>query len=96
MKNNYDNFPNIKQDEKDNIKMNGVIKYKLKQTRKHRNDIKELGAKNLILKILLIVLLSILLLFNSLKFGLSLTKEIKKKQNIIPIEIKKNYYNRIL
>ena len=70
MKNNFNNFPNIKHDEKDNKKING-------------------GVKNLILKILLIVLLSILLSFNSLKFGLSLTKEIKKKQNIIPIETEK-------
>jgi hypothetical protein len=61
---------------------------------KHFEEIKEFNLKNLIIKILLIILSIILLSifklsFNSLKFDLSLTKEIKKKyQNILPIQKK--------
>ena len=75
--------------------MNDVIENHLKQIRKQCKEIKELKVKNLIIKILLIILFIIFLdilfsifkfSFNSLKFGL--TKEIKKYQNIIPIETK--------
>ena len=86
MKNNNDNFPNIKQNDKDYVKMNDFIKYKLKQNRKHKKNKKKLKIKNLKLKILLIFLLSILLSFNSLKFDLSLIEKVK---NILPIETKK-------
>ena len=77
--NNYsDNFQNIKQDEKDSIKMNAIEK-QIKQTKKFCEEIQEHKAKYLIFKLLLIAfLLSILKFsFNLLKFDLSLTKEIK-------------------
>ena len=88
--NNYsDNFQNIKQDEKDSIKMNAIEK-QIKQTKKFCEEIQELKAKNLIFKNLLIAfLLSILKFsFNLLKFDLSLTEEIKKYQKILPIDAK--------
>ena len=89
MSNYSDNFQNIKQDEKDNIKMN-AIENQIKQTKKFCEEIQELKAKNLIFKNLLIAfLLSILKFsFNLLKFDLSLTEEIKKYQKIQPIDAK--------
>jgi len=69
--------------------MNDVIKNKFKQIRKLYEEAKELNQKNLIIKILLIVLFSNLKLsFNSLKFDLNIAKKIKKLQNILPIENK--------
>ena len=61
-----------------------MIYNKLKQIRKHGKEIKEFQKKNLIIKILLIIiLLSIFKLsFKSLKIDLSFTKEIQKNQNI--------------
>ena len=83
MKNNSNNFLNIKQDEKNNIKMNDVIENQFKQIRKHCKEIKEYNLKNLIIKIFLIILLSIFQLsFNLLNLDLSLTKEIKKYKNV--------------
>ena len=90
MGNNSDNFLNIKQDEKDNIKMNNVIENRLKQNKKHYKKINEKNSINKIFfLILLIILLSISKLsFNSLKFSLSLTKKIKKYKNIQPFQTK--------
>ena len=69
--------------------MNDVIENQLKQFRKHYVEIEEFKAKNIIIKILLIIVLSIFKFsLNSLKFGLSLTKEIKKFQNILKREPK--------
>ena len=64
--------------------MNGDIKNQLKQFRKNSEEIKEKNPINFIIKILLIILSIILLSifkfsFKSLKFYLSLKKEIKKK-----------------
>jgi hypothetical protein len=84
MKNNSDNFSNIKKDEKDNLKINDVIENQFKQIRNHCKKIKEIKAKNLIIKILLIILLSIIKLsFNLIKLDLSLKKEIEMYRNII-------------
>lgn len=86
MRNNSDNFSNIKQDEKDNLKMNDAIENQFKQI---INEIKEIKARNLIIKILLIILLFIIKLsFNYIKFDLSLTKEIEIYRNIPPIDTK--------
>jgi hypothetical protein len=73
--------------------MNDAIDYQLIKIIRDFKEIKELNQKNLTIKILLTILLIILLSifklsFNSLKFVLSLTKEIKKYQNIRPIETK--------
>ena len=75
--------------------MNDVIENlnQVKQIRKHCEKIKEFNINHLIIKILLIILFIVLLSnfklsFNSLKFDLSLTKEIKKYKNILPIQSK--------
>ena len=70
---------------------------KVGQSRKNRNyykKLKEFNTKNLIIKILLIIILIVSLSnfklsFNSLKFDLSLTKKIKNHQNILPNETKR-------
>ena len=84
------NFRNIKYDEKDNLQINNdAIESQFKQIRNHCKEIKEIKAKNLIIKFILIVLLLsfINLSFNSLKFDLSLAEE-KMYQNIQPIDPK--------
>jgi glycosyltransferase involved in cell wall biosynthesis len=69
--------------------MNDVIENQIKQFRKHYVEIEEFKAKYIIIKIFLIIILSIFKLsLNSLKFGLSLTKEIKQYQNILKTEPK--------
>lgn len=93
MENNSENFLNNKQEKKDNIKINDFIEKKLKQNKKNYKEIKEFNSRNSINKIFFLILLIILLSifkfsFNSLKFGLSLTKKIKKYKNIQPLEIK--------
>ena len=77
-------FLNIKQN---NIKMKDVIE---KQA-KHYKKIKEHNPRNLIIKILLLIIfLSISKLsFNSLKFDLSLTKKIIKDKKILSVKTKK-------
>jgi len=85
MKNNSDNYRNIKTDEKDTKRMDYIIENQTKHIRKHYKKIKELKAKRLIIKILLIILFT----FISLKHDLSLSKEIKKYQNILLIKPKK-------
>ena len=80
MKNNFNNFPNMKHD------IN-----QFKQIINHCKKIKELKSKNLITKIFLIILLLlsfIKLSFNSLIFDLNLAEEIKMYQNIRPIDPK--------
>jgi len=74
--------------------MNDAIEKLFKPIRKHSSEKKIFNPKNLIIKILLIILSIILLYifklsFNSLKFDLALTKGIKKKyQNFLPIRAK--------
>ena len=69
--------------------MNDAIENQLRQFRKHYIEIEKFKAKNIIFKILFIFVLSIFKFsLNSLKFGLSLTKEIKKYQNILKREPK--------
>ena len=69
--------------------MNDVFENPFKQIKNYLTKIKEFNTKNLIIKILLIILLSIIeLSFNLIKFDLSLTKEIEMYRNIPPIDIK--------
>ena len=73
--------------------MNDVIENQNQEIRRHCKEIKEFNTKHLIIKILLIILFIVLLSifklsFNSLKFDLSLIKEIKKSQNILPTQTK--------
>ena len=72
MKNNSDNFSNIKKDEKENFKMNDATENQIKLIRNHCKKIKEIKDKKLKIKILFIILLSIIKLsFNSIKLDLS-------------------------
>ena len=69
--------------------MNDVIENSFKQNGDFWKKIIEFNTKNLIIKILLIILLSIIeLSFNVIKFDLSLTKEIEMYRNIPPIDTK--------
>ena len=93
MENNFEKNLNHKQDGKNNIKMNDFVEKTHKQNNKHYKKIKKFNSKNsrnkIFFLIFLIILLSIFILpFNSLKFCLSLTKEIKKYKNIQPLGTK--------
>ena len=99
-KQKYENYPNIGQDEKEEMKMNAIEKRRdpiikqtiiekgLEQIRKKTKKIKRLKTKNLIIRILLIILFtSIFLLifkfsFKASKYYSSLIKGITKNQNI--------------